>query len=527
MAKFKKVSENIWLPSEVAQSSEDARYWKNLEFPVVIKKPGPVTHVEFSPAKPHNFMVTSSVTVTVNKSSQPYSELTSLRGFKEIAYCGSFRQDGELIVAGGGEAQIQVFKDKKPLRKFVGHTGAVHLSKFTSSNFHIFSGSDDKTVRVWDLATQSQVNCYIENQDYIRCGAASLSSKDIIVAGSYDGTVKLFDLRTENSVLTLDHKDPVESVLIHPAGGIVISAGGNCVKVWDCMAGGRLLSSFSNHHKTITSLCYCSGYRRLVSASLDRHVKFYDVTNYKVVHGLEYPSAILSLAVAPDDSLITVGMSDGLLSIRRRKDEAEVEADVEKKRKCKRKSKLTSTFTVKSYTPDEDAVLHRHEKRERLAKYDVYFKRFEYNKAFDAAMSIRLRRRSPEITIAVIEELSRRHALRSCIAARDDASVADILKFLCKNYCTREFRETIVQVIDIVYDLYADKIAFMHLSCEELSKLQQVADKTVKFESEMIEIASSLTAIVSAAEIKLDDPLNQSMDINESDSMRDIRDQLV
>lgn len=50
----------------------------------------------------------------------------------------------------------------------------------------------------------------------------------------------------------------------------LLSSGGNFVKVWDTVAGGRLLANLENHHKTVTSLCYSSSYQRLVSASLDR-----------------------------------------------------------------------------------------------------------------------------------------------------------------------------------------------------------------------------------------------------------------
>ena len=51
---------------------------------------------------------------------------------------------------------------------------------------------------------------------------------------------------------------------------ILMFVGGNVIKVWDVLTGGRLLASFSNHHKTITSLCFASNNSRLVSASLDR-----------------------------------------------------------------------------------------------------------------------------------------------------------------------------------------------------------------------------------------------------------------
>jgi len=48
--------------------------------------------------------------------------------------------------------------------------------------------------------------------------------------------------------------------------------GDNSVKIWDVLSGGRLLMSVNSHHKTVTSLCFCMNYTRLVSASLDRFV---------------------------------------------------------------------------------------------------------------------------------------------------------------------------------------------------------------------------------------------------------------
>jgi len=47
-------------------------------------------------------------------------------------------------------------------------------------------------------------------------------------------------------------------------------AGGACVKVWDALAGGRLVTSLSHHHKTITSLAFSSNHQRILSGALDR-----------------------------------------------------------------------------------------------------------------------------------------------------------------------------------------------------------------------------------------------------------------
>ena len=42
------------------------------------------------------------------------------------------------------------------------------------------------------------------------------------------------------------------------------------VKVWDALAGGKLLTTLCHHHKTVTGLCFCSHYQRFMSAGLDR-----------------------------------------------------------------------------------------------------------------------------------------------------------------------------------------------------------------------------------------------------------------
>lgn len=76
------------------------------------------------------------------------------------------------------------------------------------------------------------------------------------------------------------------------------SLGGNELRVWDVLCSGRLLARVSHHHKTITCLALASNGSRLISGSLDRHVKIYDVSNYKVVHNIDYPNVVLSVGVS-------------------------------------------------------------------------------------------------------------------------------------------------------------------------------------------------------------------------------------
>lgn len=74
--------------------------------------------------------------------------------------------------------------------------------------------------------------------------------------------------------------------------------GGTDIKVWDALAGGKLLAKITQHHKTVTCLKIASNGHRILSGSLDRHVKVYDAGTYKTLHALDYPNAVLSIGIS-------------------------------------------------------------------------------------------------------------------------------------------------------------------------------------------------------------------------------------
>jgi U3 small nucleolar RNA-associated protein 15 len=118
--------------------------------------------------------------------------------------------------------------------------------------------------------------------------------------------------------MTMNHGAPIQDALMLSSGSLLFSAGDTTIKVWDVLAGGRLVHEFSHHQKTITSLCLDTSSSRLMSASLDHMVKFYDVATYEVVHSTKYPEPILSMALSPDASKLAVGQTSGQLIVRRR-----------------------------------------------------------------------------------------------------------------------------------------------------------------------------------------------------------------
>lgn len=417
--------------------------------PVLLKEFGPVDYIHFSPVEPYHFAVTCSVRVQV------YNPITktvwkNLSRFREAAYGGSFRSDGRLLCAGGEESIIRMFdvSTKTPLRIFKGHSAPVHRCFFTPDNIHLSSFSDDKTVRLWDIPSEKAVSVFSEHQDYVRAGAVSPASPDILLSGSYDRTVKMYDTRTNTPVLSVDHGAPVESILFLPSGGIFLSAGGTEIRVWDALAGGRLLAKTSQHHKTVTCLTLASGNKRLMSSSLDRHVKIYDVSTYKVVHTLDYPNAVLSVGSSADDETVVAGMVDGLVSVSRK----------ETKVLPSRRERQTVSFRYVSDRREFTAadLVVRETEGVKMSKVDALFRRFEHSKALDNALIPYVTNKTPNVTIHVFQELMRRKGLRAALAGRDPKSLRLIIRFLVKHIGDHRFTRTITDVGNVLLDIYGD-----------------------------------------------------------------------
>jgi U3 small nucleolar RNA-associated protein 15 len=393
-------------PAKRDRVTAEGRYWKRFRNPISHKQNGPVSCIHFSKADPYNFAVTSSSRVLIY-SPQSNDCRHAISSFKDIAYSAQFRHDGKLLAAGGEFPKIRVFEafSRAVLREYSGHRRAVHVVRWAMDGLSLFSGSDDQMIRHWDLATEQSISAHAGHTDYIRAGAASPISHQTFCTGSYDHTVKVWDMRNGSSgsdgkskssacAMTFDHGDPVEATIMLPGGSVMLSAGANTVKAWDLL-GGKLMHTFSNHQKTVTSLCMNSTGSRILSASLDGLVKIYDVSTYEVVHGLKYNTPVLSVAMSPNDSHLVAGTSDGVLSIRQRDLQSAAAAagapggDLFVTGSSQPRGGSSRYFNRgRNFAAPVDSFKVEVQKRKQLKAYDQALKKFKYKDALDAALQV-------------------------------------------------------------------------------------------------------------------------------------------
>lgn len=201
---------------------------------------------------------------------------------------------------------FQVFdvSSRAILRSFNEHKQPTHVAKFSPNSTQILTCSDDTTVKLWDMPSQTALNTFTDHIDYVRTGVVSVANPSLILTGSYDSTVRMFDVREGSCVMTMRSGGggsapiPVEQVLMFPSGSAAISSAGPILRIWDIVSGGKCIRALSNHQKTITSLAFDGQATRLLSGALDQMVKVYDISDYKVVRTMRYPAPLLSLAIS-------------------------------------------------------------------------------------------------------------------------------------------------------------------------------------------------------------------------------------
>ncbi|GAB6019900.1 hypothetical protein CHUAL_001435 [Chamberlinius hualienensis] len=494
MADFKPLNLLKFSADSNQNASPESIYWSAFNFPTTIKERGSVTCIDFPQLDSNQFAVTSSCSVKIY-STITREPISTLSKFRETAYGATFRRDGKLVAAGGEEGKVRVFEveSKSIIREFNGHTSAVHLSKFTNDCIHLLSFGDDKKIVVWDVPGETAIHSFTDHKDYVRAGTVSKSSNDIFISGSYDHSVKMFDLRAKKSVLSVDHGAPVESVLLFPSGGVFVSSGGEMMKVWDISGSGKLLASVSTHHKLITCLSFASQYKKILSGSLDRHVKIYDTSTYQVCHTLESPSPILSLGISSNDGTLAVGMSCGLLSIQNRKfDLNETEAvDIPQPRKL-----------------EPPKVNHQ----QNETKYNTRLKHFECTKALDIVLRNNVNK-NPDVAMTVIQDLIRRGALKAAVAERHDHDLDIMLIFIAKNMGNSRFCRVMLDFIETVIDVYGERFIQNEKAINLMKRIHSNLNAQVRCMSEKMKIGGMIETLIST--IKLD---NNSGNMNETAS---------
>ncbi|KAL6972674.1 hypothetical protein U1Q18_026849 [Sarracenia purpurea var. burkii] len=505
-------------PISKKSTTPESKYWKSFKPQPIQTLISSITSLCFSPTSPHDFAATHSATVTIF-SSQSLEPKSTISAFSDTATSASFRSDGRLIAAGSHSGIVQVFdvKTRTSLRHLRGHSRPVHLVRYPRiDKLHLFSGGDDAVVKFWDVASETQILGLIGHKDYVRCGDSSPSSDDMFATGSYDHTIRLWDVRVSSgsSVMEVNHGKPVEDVIFLPSGGLIATAGGNSVKIWDVIGGGKLLYSMESHNKTVASICVGkigkqtgeeAQQDRILSVSLDGYMKVFDYSKLKITHSMRFPSPLLSIGISPDCSTRVIGTSNGIIYAGKRKTNQNLGSEIgnfvglepikEAPKRVLRPSYFRYFHRGQNEKPsDGDFLIMR--KKVKLAEHDKLLKKFNHKEALVSA----LKRKNPENIMAVMEELvARKKLLRSVSNLETDEELGLLLGFLQRYSTMPRYAGLLMKLAKKVVEMRAEDVVTSDVLKGHIRNIQRSVEEEIRIQQSLQEIQGIISPLLKIA----------------------------
>lgn len=200
---------------------------------------------------------------------------------------------------------------------------AVYSLVFSPDGKTLASGSEDGSIRLWDVETGQQVGKALNGHtDYVASVAFSPDGKTLASWGR-DQTIRLWDVSTmlntgvasgqQLGEALSGHTDFIESVAFSPVGKILASGSvDGSILLWDVETGQQVAEALKGHTKAVYSLAFSPDGKTLASWGGDQTIRLWDMeTGQQVEKALKgHTNVVYSLAFSPDGKTLASGSGD-------------------------------------------------------------------------------------------------------------------------------------------------------------------------------------------------------------------------
>ena len=156
-----------------------------------------------------------------------------------------------------------------------GHTDTVNALAFTTNGGTLASGSDDKTIRLWDTSTGTE----ILNMPSGKIHALAFSMDGKILASINSAfSIQLWDVGTGSQLTSIEGQNNYGNVLAFSTNSKILACGSRdgTIRLWD-VATGNKLSTLKGHVDWVYALMFSPDGNTLASGSSDGAIFLWNV----------------------------------------------------------------------------------------------------------------------------------------------------------------------------------------------------------------------------------------------------------
>src|SRR5262245_7687820 len=224
--------------------------------------------------------------------------------------CGLFAAEG---TGAGGAAEsgprIQLVHDRGA------HTASITALAFTPDSKQLVSASEDKTIRVWDLASRQTLRVIRGETgpaDFGKIGAIAVAPDGRLLAAAVrpvapdkGPVIRLYDFASGTQIGLLEgHEGDIHSLAFSSNGRHLISGGSaHTATIWDGAAR-KAVHVLKEHRSAVSAAGFTPDGLRAVTASQDRSLRLWRVADGALLREMTgHTDEVVSMAIAADGTI--------------------------------------------------------------------------------------------------------------------------------------------------------------------------------------------------------------------------------
>ncbi|MEM9659239.1 MAG: WD40 repeat domain-containing protein, partial [Planctomycetota bacterium] len=293
-----------------------------------------------------------------------------LRGHASHVRSCSYSPDGRMLLSGGRDNQIKLWRpDRYAEVLAVGETAdavdrdAVLGARFSSDGKYIVAAGRDRTAVLWNADSLELQQRFVEGHDFLTSTAVFFADGSRLATGAGDGTVRIWDVATGSEVHALSGTGRAAALDVSADGRhIATGSSDNAVIIWAGDSGERLtelvghsahvtavrfspdgrvlvtgddrgrcriwafdpengqwqdVGELAGHSRSINAIGFVDDGRRVVTASGDNTCGQWDLASRRELSELvlKHPAWVSDMAVSRNGEFALTSCDDGLLRL--------------------------------------------------------------------------------------------------------------------------------------------------------------------------------------------------------------------